>query len=506
MQPTPQEAMSMPQNTQAPMQPTAPVPPAMPNSYGQNPSPSSSEQLSAAALARARANILAQAIIEAQNFASNAPQAQATQLASPEMQEPASSDPTETEEKMNKTSSGERVIQPIHDPRIQQQREDMAKKMAELLGDEEYQPMQIDTNTAKHMQASATMTVPNATQASEAIPQVAQQQVAPQQPQQMAPYQQIMRQPEYQPTAQMQLAPTPQVQPQQMVQQPMPPQAASGQAIYSQMMQTPQFANTSQNVMAQMQQPVVQYQQASTQQSMDPRTAAIKMQALQAEEERRMQVGQAEINQAEQEALAAQQEALQLQAQAQQARALADQKAQQEQNIQEQLKAEHDAEVAAKQAEEQQRAQALAAQQQPATTDDQPKTLFSQLRSRAQHNNMRVNPDVVKKAADATILVSQKTPADEPVQVIQPAYIQALETQLATDMQEKEKSSKVGSQMAAELANDKITLEASKIKVEAPKQAEEAELADATPDAVLAAMQNVMTSSNLESNPNIKNG
>ena len=119
---------------------------------------------------------------------------------------------------------------------------------------------------------------------------------------------------------------------------------------------------------------------------------------------------------------------------------------------------------------------------------------------------MRVNPDVVKKAADATILVSQKTPPDEPVQVIQPAYIQALETELATDMQEKEKSSEVGSQMAVELANDQITLEASKIKVDTPKEKAEADAPDATPEAVLAAMQNVMASPNLESNPNIKNG
>ncbi len=509
MQPTPQEAMNMPQNGQVPMQTTAPVPQAMPASYGQNPSPN--EQLSAAALARAQANILAQAIIEAQNFATNTPPAaQVTPPATPEMQPPAASDPTETQEQMNKVSSGERVIQPIHDPRIEQQREDMAKKMAELLGDEEYQPVQIDTNTAKHMQAAATMTVPNATQASEAIPQVMQQQQAmPQmQPQQMAPYQQI-QQPDYQPTAQMQLAPTPQMQPQQMVQQPMPPQAASGQAIYSQMVQQPQFTNTSQNVMAQMQQPVALYQQIQNQQSMDPRAAAIKMQALQAEEERKMQVGQSEISQAEQEALAAQQEALQLQAQAQQARELANQKAEQEHKIEEQQKAEHDAEMAAKQAEEQKRAEALAAMQQPVTVeedDDQPKTLFSQLRSRAQHTNMRVNPDVVKKAADATILVSQKTPPDEPVQAIQPAYIQALETELATDMQEKEKSSEVGSQMAAELANDQITLEASKIKVDTPKEEAESDAPDATPEAVLAAMQNVMASPNLESNPNIKNG
>jgi hypothetical protein len=73
-------------------------------------------------------------------------------------------------------------------------------------------------------------------------------------------------------------------------------------------------------------------------------------------------------------------------------------------------------------------------------------------------------------------------------------------------MQAKGKDGDLGSQMAAELANDQITLEASKIKVEAPKTSEEQEkeAVDATPDAVLAAMQNAMTSPNLESNPNFK--
>lgn len=495
----PQEATSIPPNGQIPMQPTAPVPQAMPNSYGAD--PNAQGQLSAAALANAQANILAKAIIEAQNFAAALPPTQPVAPANPEVQPRASADPTETEETINKVSSGERVIQPLHDPRIQQQREDMAKRMTELLGDAEYEPVQINTNTAKHMRAEATMTVPNATQASEAVPQVMQPQM---QTQASTPFPQVAEQPGYQPTAQMQLAPTPQLQPQQMQPQQMPPQAASGQAIYSQMIQQPQFMNTSQNVMAQMQQPVVQYQQ-STQQSMDPRTAAIKLQALQAEEQHKDQ-----ISEAEQEALAAQQEALLLQAQANQARALADQKAENEKQIQEEQAAEHAAEEAAKQ----QQAQAIQAAQQQAQAaqngvvedDDQQKTLFSQLRARAQHTNMRVNPDVVQKAAEATILVSEKTPAEEPVQVIQPAYIQELETQLATDMQAKGKDGDLGSQMAAELANDQITLEASKIKVEAPKTSEEQEkeAIDATPDAVLAAMQNAMTSPNLESNPNFK--
>ncbi|MDO4220352.1 MAG: hypothetical protein Q4D22_03960 [Candidatus Saccharibacteria bacterium] len=504
----PQEATSMPPNGQIPMQPTAPVPQAMPNSYGTD--SNTQGQLSAAALANAQANILAKAIIEAQNFAAALPPTQPVAPANPEIQPRASADPTETEETINKVSSGERVIQPLHDPRIQQQREDMAKRMTELLGDAEYEPVQINTNTAKHMRAEATMTVPNATQASEAVPQVMQPQMAqPQMQPQMqtqapTPFPQVAEQPGYQPTAQMQLAPTPQLQPQQMQSQQIPPQAASGQAIYSQMIQQPQFMNTSQNVMAQMQQPVVQYQQ-STQQSMDPRTAAIKLQALQAEEQHKNQ-----ISEAEQEALAAQQEALRLQAQANQARALADQKAENEKQIQEEQAAEHAAEEAAKQ----QQAQAIQAAQQQAQAaqngvvedDGQPKTLFSQLRARAQHTNMRVNPDVVQKAAEATILVSEKTPAEEPVQVIQPAYIQELETQLATDMQTKGKDGELGSQMAAELANDQITLEASKIKVEAPKTSEEQEkdAVDATPDAVLAAMQNAMTSPNLESNPNFK--
>ena len=71
-------------------------------------------------------------------------------------------------------------------------------------------------------------------------------------------------------------------------------------------------------------------------------------------------------------------------------------------------------------------------------------------------------------------------------------------------MQKKGKMSEMQRAMMAELADDEITVEASKIKVQpAPTEAEKAKAeVDNTPKEVLAAMQNA-ASPNIAANPNI---
>lgn len=301
----------------------------------------------------------------------------------------------------------------------------MQKRMTELLGDTDAEPMQINTNTAKHVNdANVRMAVQNAAQASEQIPMPV---AAPQ----------MTAQP--QPTP----APAPQPQPQpQQYQETVP--VSYVQNIYAQGYQQQSFVNPAQTVMTQMQAAQVQapqmhylQQQQQATQSMDPRAAAIQLQQLQAEEAHRVQYEQA---------TAAQQQAL-TQQQARQAQ------------------------------------------------------------TQAQHKNLRVNDSVVKKAAEATILQSQKAPqqqpAEEPVQVIQPAYITQLETDLAGDMQQKSKMSAMQRAMMTELADDEITIEASKIEAKPdPAQTSAKKEVDNTPKEVLAAMQSV-TSSNIAPNPNI---
>ena len=92
----------------------------------------------------------------------------------------------------------------------------------------------------------------------------------------------------------------------------------------------------------------------------------------------------------------------------------------------------------------QQQAQQLAqqqalVQQQAALAQARAQAQARQAQIQAQHKNLRVNDSVVKKAAEATVLQSQKAPQqpaqEEPVQAIQPAYITQLETDLAGDMQ-----------------------------------------------------------------------
>lgn len=399
--------------------------------------------------------------------------------------------PVVSEKKSERPGGGERVIQPIHDPRIQQQRENIAKRMNELLGDEEFERTQVNTNTAKHLRTQKNVQVAPMT----SIANTATAQTAPAIP--MSSVAAALTQTQM-PTQQM----TPQTS--QTSQQQMPssvtPQVPSGQAIYQQMMrQQAQANNAAQNVIAQMQAPIpAAQQQAATQPSIDPRAAALKLQELQAQEMPQIVIPKAPVAQAPAPVPA-------------QAPASAPTAAPAPSPVATPI-----APAAA------QPAAPMTPPVAPATpvatttptmavTPTTPVTTPTPPRP---HTSLRANPEIVKKAAAASILMKQKTAAtapspfakEPPVQAIQPAYIQNLETELAADMQTAQNDNSLSSRMAAELANDQITLEASKLKAEQPvtpaKQTQAT--VDNTPKAVLDAMQSAMPSPNLESNPNFK--
>lgn len=73
-----------------------------------------------------------------------------------------------------KTAGGERIIQPIHDPNMDAMREQMQKRMADILGedaDADANPAMITTKTAKKV-AVDPMKVPTAEQAASKVPEV----------------------------------------------------------------------------------------------------------------------------------------------------------------------------------------------------------------------------------------------------------------------------------------------------------------------------------------------
>ncbi|MCR5573053.1 MAG: response regulator [Candidatus Saccharibacteria bacterium] len=76
----------------------------------------------------------------------------------------------------NQSSGGERVIQPIHDPRKDAMREQMEKRIEEMLGDDANieGPQAVTTRTARGV-APAPMPVPNVAQASAQVPTVAEE-------------------------------------------------------------------------------------------------------------------------------------------------------------------------------------------------------------------------------------------------------------------------------------------------------------------------------------------
>ncbi len=72
-----------------------------------------------------------------------------------------------------KTAGGERIIQPIHDPNMDAMREQMQKRMADILGDDtdtDANPAMITTKTAKKV-AVGPMKVPTAEQAASKVPE-----------------------------------------------------------------------------------------------------------------------------------------------------------------------------------------------------------------------------------------------------------------------------------------------------------------------------------------------
>ncbi len=391
--------------------------------------------------------------------------------------------PVATERDSGRPGGGERVIQPLHDPLAQQRREEMARRMNELLGDEEFERTQINTNTAKHPHTQRNaQTTPRANAASAstspAVPVAAVPPVMATPPVASAPTQgQIPAQP---------IMPQPPLAAQQQIPNGVLAQNPSGQAIYQQMMQRQaQANNATQNVIAQMQAPIpATQQQAAAQPSIDPRAAALKLQELQAQEMPQITIPTAPM-------ISPTPPTTQVTPTIPTAAAMP--------TAPTAMTAPATGQVASVATPATPTAPAA-----PATTPNPPRPRTS----------LRINPEIVKKAADASILMRQKTTPtgsppitkEAPVQAIQPAYIQNLETELAADMQTAQNGNSLSNRMAAELANDQITLEANKLKAAQPaKPANQTQTAvDNTPKTVLDAMQNAMPSPNLESNPNFK--
>jgi hypothetical protein len=167
-----------------------------------------------------------------------------------------------------------------------------------------------------------------------------------------------------------------------------------------------------------------------------------------------------------------------------------------QQKILEQQKLEAEAELAEKAAAEQR----ARAQQQ----NQPPHVQSNSGRLNPNRKPIRVNAEVVKKAALATILKRPTPPEPEPekpIEAIRPAYVEELEQQLAGDMKKKEES-EMSAMMAAELADDEITANAKQIKIETAKEdAKAAATTEAMPDEVLKAIENAAPVS--AANPNI---
>ena len=481
------------QQMQAPM--PAPIQPATPQ-YSMTP----------ARIADMQAEILAKALISSQTAGIRPRQKQTYKKSAPEEQpdyeEPTQQDirdknPVTTQMPSNITH-GERIILPIHDITLQQQREDMSRRMTELLGDEETELETISTKSMKKKQKEmAKMKVRNATQASEDIQmtpeqaQAAQQQaaaaaaaqqqdpttlptpadlfpeytlsgeaIAPQ-----APLIDPLNNPRRAPVAPVQQQPTDQPAQVFTLETQVQPEAATSaeeQQNYVEQEYRPQTPESSYDITSQMQDaqlPTLESDQEVR--SMDPRIAAIQQQQLmQIEEKKKLE---------EQQALQAQQQAA-LQAQ---------QQAQMEQQ----------AHV------EQQVAQQQAAQ-------GQPQVQAQSGRLNPNRKSIRVNADVVKKAALASILkraTPEPEPEAEPVEAIRPAYVEELETQLASDM--KSTNSELDTLMAAELADDEITANAKQIKAANQEEERKAAASLEMPDEIMKAIES--TSPVSAANPNI---
>ena len=382
-------------------------------------------------------------------------------------------------EVMQKETHGERVIQPIHDVVRQQQREDMSRRMTELLGDDlDTEPMAVNTKTAKQIKQGK-IRMPNSAQVDEQFAMSPEQmqameaeraaQVRASQPTPAELF------PDYSPLTGEIIEPPrssgfgtqQRIQAAQQAESAknyiytddvgaLKPQRSTSEqedfverAYHS----TPQ---SSHDITSRMDAPQMQGPEPNQMQSMDPRLAAIQQQQLMLLERQKM-LQKEEAEQAE-EARRLKEAAEQIERQQEEAR------------------------------------QKAAAQQQAATAPTNgPKELNPNRKS------IRVNAEVVKKAALATILrrpTPQPEPEPEPVDPIRPAYVAELEEQLANDMK-KTSDNEIAAKMAAELADDEITKNAQQIQIETPAATPE-QVAETMPEEVLKALENVSPT-----NPNI---
>ena len=138
--------------------------------------------------------------------------------------------PAPVQEEKKEKGASERVIQPLHDPFAEQQRDEMQKRMAAMLGedaDEDTTPTMINTKTARNEKIE--MKVPTAEQAAAAVPVDAAQIVQQAMPQTAADASQSVQQAVAQGPVQ-QSAPQAEPSPTSPVQAALQAQAAQAQA------------------------------------------------------------------------------------------------------------------------------------------------------------------------------------------------------------------------------------------------------------------------------------
>ncbi len=471
MQQMPQQMpQMMPQMQPAPMPPIQPIQPA------------NSSPLTPSMIAEMQAEIMAKALLQSQQVGIR-PRPKQTYQKDPE-KESVYEEPTQEDIRDQKPpehppsniTHGERIILPIHDVTMEQHREDMSRRMTELLGDTDVEPEAISTKSMKKKEKELAkmrargIDPENAGQQEQA--ELVEDPNAVTNPGQPTPAELF---PEYTLSGEA-IAPqaplidpldnpkrvvVPQIQPQPALQTQiytletqLPPEqrmTAEQQQSYVEQEYRPQTPGSSRDITSQMQAAQIQTQLPEDVQSMDPRIAAIQQQQLMLAEQ---------------------------------------------QKILEQQKLEAEAELAEKVAAEQR----ARAQQQ----NQPPHVQSNSGRLNPNRKPIRVNAEVVKKAALATILKRPTPPEPEPekpIEAIRPAYVEELEQQLAGDMKKKEES-EMSAMMAAELADDEITANAKQIKIETAKEdAKAAASTETMPDEILKAIENTAPVS--AANPNI---
>jgi hypothetical protein len=471
MQQMPQQMpQMMPQMQPVPMPPIQPIQPA------------NSTPLTPSMIAEMQAEIMAKALLQSQQVGIR-PRPKQTYQKDPEKEsvyeEPTQEDIRDQrppEHPPSNIAHGERIILPIHDITMEQHREDMSRRMTELLGDTDVEPEAISTKSMKKKEKELAkmrargIDPENAEQQEQA--ELVEDPNAVTNPGQPTPAELF---PEYTLSGEA-IAPqaplidpldnpkrvvVPQIQPQPALQTQiytletqLPPEqrmTAEQQQSYVEQEYRPQTPGSSRDITSQMQAAQIQTQLPEDVQSMDPRLAAIQQQQLMLAEQ---------------------------------------------QKILEQQKLEAEAELAEKAAAEQR----ARAQQQ----NQPPHVQSNSGRLNPNRKPIRVNAEVVKKAALATILKRPTPPEPEPekpIEAIRPAYVEELEQQLAGDMKKKEES-EMSAMMAAELADDEITANAKQIKIETAKEdAKAAATTEAMPDEVLKAIENATPVN--AANPNI---